>query len=126
MPDYFYLLTPAEIAYLRGALGWSQRRLGEALGRDGATISRWESGLYEPEEWAAIALYKLWIDVFGSYDGPYVELEPPSAPVPARSDDALRQFAGLLLAGGIGYLFLRALDSGEDSEDNDSEDDNGG
>ncbi|MEM1055735.1 MAG: helix-turn-helix domain-containing protein [Bacteroidota bacterium] len=123
MPEYYEILTPAEIIYLRHTLGWSQRRLGAFLGITYATVQRWESGAYEPKPWAAALLYKLWLDVFGTYEGPYPELEDEPehyGPQPAQSDEALRHLGALLLTGGIGYLVLKALSGdSEQSEDDD-------
>lgn len=123
MPEYYEILTPAEIVYLRHTLGWSQRRLGAFLGITYATVQRWETGTYEPKPWAAALLFKLWIDVFGTYEGPYLELEREpehSGPQPSQSDEALRQLGALLLTGGIGYLVFKAL-SGESEEAGDGE-----
>jgi transcriptional regulator with XRE-family HTH domain len=41
-------MTPAEIVKLRKALGKTQAEFGELLGSEQATVSRWESGQWEP------------------------------------------------------------------------------
>ena len=107
-------LSPAEIRHLRSQLGWSQGRLGHFLSRDAATVSRWESGRYEPEEWAAGVLYKLWTDVFGSYDGPYADLEQTEVTFSKSSTTDLGKT--LLKLGVIGFIAFGAELLGGDDE----------
>lgn len=51
--------TPGYIRTLRGALGLTQVELGEKIGVDSMTVSRWERGTVKPSEAAAKALDKL-------------------------------------------------------------------
>lgn len=37
-------MTPDELKKSRNGLGWSQERLGEALGVEARTVRRWEAG----------------------------------------------------------------------------------
>lgn len=88
--------------------------MGDFLGRDAATVSRWETGRYPPEEWAAAVLYRLWIGLYGVYQGPYTDLESTSA---TRSDDALRNLGSLLLTAGLGYFIVKGLDALDSPDD---------
>ncbi len=48
--------TPGYIATLRKALGLTQERLGQRLGVDKMTISRWERGTVKPSRESVVAL----------------------------------------------------------------------
>lgn len=107
------VLQSYEIKHLRETLGWSQARMGKFLGRDGGTISRWETG-HEPDELAAAALFGVWEDVFGPYEGPYpVTYSQP----PAKSDDLLKQLGQMLLVGGAAFFIAKGLSGLLDPED---------
>lgn len=85
--------------------------MGAFLGRDGATVSRWEAGLYQPEEWTAAVLYRLWLDLFESYDGPYAL---PTDVTASRTDSALKDLGALLLTLGVGYFIVKGLEDEDD------------
>lgn len=51
--------TPGYITTFREALGMTQKELGEALGVDGMTVSRWERGSLRPSEASLQALEQL-------------------------------------------------------------------
>ncbi len=99
-------LAPNEIQHLRKALGWSQTKMGQFFGRDGGTVQRWEAGRYDPEPAHNGVLYQLWIEVFGSYDGPY---QFPTAEKPERADESLKLLAKALLIGGAAYFIVKGL-----------------
>ena len=116
VPDYdIPTLLPAEIRHLRLAFGWSQVRMGEFLGYDAATISRWESGHYVPDPLAAGVLYRLWNHAFGD-ERQFAE-EVPSPP----ASDALRSLGALLLGAGVAYVIAKGLENLDDEEDGDNE-----
>ncbi len=52
-------ITPAYLALLRGTLGMTQKGLGEAVGVDSMTVSRWERGEFKPRADALAAIEKL-------------------------------------------------------------------
>jgi transcriptional regulator with XRE-family HTH domain len=116
MPDPPFVLQPHEIRYLRGALNWNQSQMGEFLGREGATISRWESGSRTVDPLAASILAALWVRMFGSYEGPYPLPEPPQV---SLKDELLQSLSVVLLTAGVGYLIAKAL--GDEDEDDDGE-----
>ena len=49
-------MTGPEIRVARHALGWSQRRLAEALGVAPNTVARWERGEIQPPPYLRLAL----------------------------------------------------------------------
>lgn len=51
--------SPAYLAALRESLGLTQAQLGERIGRDKLTISRWECGVLRPSPEALERLYAL-------------------------------------------------------------------
>lgn len=116
MPDYAIpTLLPAEIRHLRLAFGWSQVRMGEFLGYDAATISRWESGHYVPDPLAAGVLYRLWNHAFGD-ERQFVEAVPP-----APASDGLRALGALLLGAGVAYVIAKGFENLEDEDGDDDE-----
>jgi DNA-binding transcriptional regulator YiaG len=52
-------LTPAYLRTLREALGLTQKELGEAVGVDSMTVSRWERGEFGPRRGALVRLERL-------------------------------------------------------------------
>lgn len=117
MPDYgIPTLLPAEIRHLRLAFGWSQVRLGEFLGCDGATVSRWESGQHVPDLLTAGVLYRLWVHAFGEEPQLIEEVPPPPA------SDGLRALGALLLGAGVGYVIAKGLENLDDDGDDDEDD----
>jgi len=101
-------LRPEDVRYLRHVLGWSQERLGDVLGRDKATISRWESGERDVDPLAADILRGLWKHVFGLFPR-HNPLIP--RPMPSLSPEGLRVLGSGLLGMGIGYLLAEALEA---------------
>lgn len=49
-------MSPLEIKEIREALGWTQERLGLAVGVEKATVSHWEKGIRTPSGSAEILL----------------------------------------------------------------------
>jgi transcriptional regulator with XRE-family HTH domain len=119
MPEPPFFLQPHEIRYLRAALGWSQIQMGEFLGREGATISRWERGTRTLDPLAASILSALWVRMFGPYEGPYPAPEQPELSV---KDEALGRLSIILLTAGVGYLIAKALEDQEGEDDDDDGD----
>lgn len=118
MPGYdIPVLLPLEIRHLRRALGWSQVRLGDFLGRDAATISRWELGHYAPDPLAAGVLYRLWMHVFEGVEYRDEEPRQPVRPHPTKSYDALEALGGLLLTAGVMYVIAKGLEGLEGDDE---------
>lgn len=89
--------------------------MGRFVGRDGATISRWESGI-EPDDLSAAALYGVWENVFGPYEGPYPITYDQK---PTKSDDLLTQLGQILMVGGAAYFLAKGLSGLLDDEEED-------
>jgi hypothetical protein len=87
--------------------------MGEFLGREGATISRWESGTRALDPLAASILGALWVRLFGPYDGPYA---PPERPELSLKDEVLGRLSVILLTSGVAYLIAKAIED-EDIDD---------
>lgn len=99
---------PHEIRHLRNAIGWTQARLGDFLGCDPATVSRWESGHLTPDVVTSGVLFRLWADVFGPYEGPYAE---PLPPLPRHARDQMRELGSTLFAAGVVLFLMKGLDA---------------
>ncbi len=87
--------------------------MAQFLSKDKGTISRWESGQFEPDELTLGVLHRLWLKVFGEYEGPYkieFETEKPAAnPAPQKSKDALEVIGKALLIGGVAFFIAKGL-----------------
>jgi transcriptional regulator with XRE-family HTH domain len=98
---------------LRASLGWSQVKLARFLEKNSATVSRWEAGHFAPDAITNSVLVRLWIDVFGSYEGPYV-FEDESAPEATKSSSLLVDIGKALLVGGVTYFIVKGLTEEKD------------
>lgn len=113
--DYHPLppLQPHEIRYLRESLGWSQAKLGDFLGKTKVTIHRWEQGQFAPDEVTLGVLHRLWIEVFGEYEGPYANMYAANTSAQAPStqlhNDKLATVAKALLIGGVAFFLAKGL-----------------
>jgi len=106
-------LQPHEIRYLRETLDWSQAKMADFLGRTKATVSRWELGYYTPDEVTLGVLHKLWMELFGEYEGPYANMYE-SAPAERAPDliarqDVVSTIGKALLIGGVAFFLAKGL-----------------
>lgn len=64
----------------RVLLGWSQERLGQAIGRDRATVRQWEAGEWEPQSAVIAPLADaLGVEIRWLLTGEGPEIAPPAA-----------------------------------------------
>ena len=108
-------IAPREIQHLRESLGWSQVKLARFLEKNSATVSRWEAGHFAPDAITNSVLMRLWIDVFGSYEGPYL-FEEESAPLATKNESLLASIGKALLVGGVTYFIVKGLSAEEDQD----------
>lgn len=128
--DKYHPLRPLqkhEIRYLREALGWSQVKMGRFLSKDTGTISRWESGQFEPDPLTLGVLHNLWIKVFGKYEGPYPdwyakERKSSAAAKPEQTESAemITLIGKALLIGGVAYFIAKGLNIKEENGNNET------
>lgn len=87
--------------------------MGDFLGKTKVSIHRWEHGQFAPDEVTLGVLHKLWLEVFGEYEGPYENMYEAQAGHAAPSTQVepgkLSTMAKALLIGGVAFFLAKGL-----------------